>query len=172
MWSEYESRAVVTRTPVLLACVVDSSTRSILGFDSHEAAQKPGSLDVDLGVNAADAAAHSEIGHAPSLAHPLSAIHSGGSAGTKTPGMTGGFSLWAMRDLNPRPLPCEGSALPAAPIAQKPYDHLKTEHDLLRHLILTQTERPAHIEASDDARFVMRNTPMESQFEFCRNEPL
>ena len=34
------------------------------------------------------------------------------------PRPTGADSLWAMRDLNPRPLPCEGSALPAAPIAR------------------------------------------------------
>ena len=34
--------------------------------------------------------------------------------------MIPGLFWWAMRDLNPRPLPCEGSALPAAPIALTP----------------------------------------------------
>ncbi len=75
--------------------------------------------------------------------------------GKKKPRMTGAYILWAMRDLNPRPLPCEGSALPAAPIAQIAL-HQRPKL-LLRLLILAHTARSSHI---DDAPGVAHNAEL------------
>ena len=61
----------------------------------------------------------------------------------ETPGEPG-VSWWAMPGSNRRPLPCEGSALPAAPIARG----LTADRGLTAHSILAHAAGVTHIGAA------------------------